>query len=211
MGQDKWCQIIDPLLAGTQGRAPTTTPHMAVGGGKGAQGGAATWTRGTHHSYPWDLSPCRVPSFDRWMTKLTNLLFPGTALPGFLIIPSVVPTSPASRVPQELAQSPTHPNAPVPLERPVGAKQMPWTKVYGPMTFIKPTQDKTTASFPTATGNDDNFKWVCIRVRASEGGGCPRHLSKKVPLSPPQEEAMAAPEFPAGFIPLRSVKRKMEM
>lgn len=37
MGQDKWCQIIDLLLAWTQERAPVTALHMAVGGEKGAQ------------------------------------------------------------------------------------------------------------------------------------------------------------------------------
>ena len=127
---------------------------------RGPREGAATWKRDTHHSYPWDLSPCKGPWSDHWMTKLPHLLFPGTVLPGFLIIPSVAPTAPASCVPQEEAQSPAHPNAPVPLTRPVGAKQMPWTKVYGPMTFIKPTQDKTTGSFPTATRDDNNFKCV---------------------------------------------------
>jgi hypothetical protein len=37
------------------------------------------------------------------------------------------------------------------------------------------------------------------------------HLSKKVPFSPFQEEAMAGPEFPAGFVPFRSVKRKIKI
>lgn len=80
------------------------------------------------------------------------------------------------------------------------------------MTFTKPTQDKTTGPPPTATRGNDNFNWVCEGVwGVSENGGCPLHLSKKVPFSPSPEQAMAAPEFPAGFTPLRSVKRKMEM
>ena len=57
MGQDKWCQIIDPLLAGTQGRAPTTTPHMAVGGGQGAQGGGGNMEERHTPQLPLGLEP----------------------------------------------------------------------------------------------------------------------------------------------------------
>lgn len=63
MGQDKWCQIIDPGRPGL-GKGPTTAPHMAVGGGKGALGGAATEQHGremTHHGHPGDGDHARDP------------------------------------------------------------------------------------------------------------------------------------------------------
>lgn len=85
MGQDKWCQIIDPLRPGL-GRAPTAAPHMAVGGGKGAHGGGsqrATWKGDDTSRPPWGpelTQGRRGPLFHGWMTQLPHPLFDEIAL-----------------------------------------------------------------------------------------------------------------------------------
>lgn len=129
MGQDKWCQIIDLLLARTR-KGPQPQHRIWLWEEeRGPKEGAATWKRDNTPWPPLGPSPRRGPMFSCWMTQLPRPHFPEIVLPGFLIISTAVPTSPTSWVLQEQAQSLTHPNAPVPPTRPVGAKQMPETKV----------------------------------------------------------------------------------
>lgn len=91
MGQDKWCQIIDPLLAGTW-EGPRPQHRIWLWEEKrGPSEGAATWKRDDTSRPPLGPSPRRGPLFSFWITQPPHPLFPEIILPGFLIICAHLP------------------------------------------------------------------------------------------------------------------------